>query len=143
IVKEQKAMSEAFAKIEPVIEEIRAAIDKAEHEANAAAAASRADTAQRIQLAIAAITIGVGLLAFLIGRGVSRPLGAMTNAMRELASGKLDRLIPGAGRRDEIGAMASAVEVFKVNAIERLRLEAEAKQAEIRAAAQRRADMQR
>jgi len=36
-------MSEAFARIEPVIEEIRAAVDKAEHEANAAAALSRAD----------------------------------------------------------------------------------------------------
>jgi len=143
IVKEQKAMSEAFAKIEPIIEEIHAAIDKAEHEASAAAAASRADTAQRIQIAIVVITIGVGLLALLIGRGVSRPLGAMTDAMRDLASGKLDRVIPGAGRRDEIGAMASAVEVFKTNAIERLRLEAEAKEAEIRAAAQRKADMHR
>jgi methyl-accepting chemotaxis protein len=143
IVREQKAMSEAFAKIEPVIEEIHAAVDKAEHEANAAAALSRADTAQRIQVAIVVITIGVGLLAFLIGRGVSRPLGAMTDAMRELASGKLDLVIPGGGRRDEIGAMSGAVEVFKINAIERLRLEAEAKQAEIRAAAQRKADMQR
>jgi methyl-accepting chemotaxis protein len=143
IIKEQKAMSEAFAKIEPIIEEVRATVDKAERGANAAAAASRADTAQRIQIAIVVITIGVGLLAFLIGRGVSRPLGAMTDAMRELASGKLDLVIPGAGRRDEIGAMSGAVEVFKVNAIERLRLEAAAKEAEMRAAAQRRADMQR
>jgi methyl-accepting chemotaxis protein len=143
IVKEQKAMSEAFAKIEPVIEEIHTAIEKAEHEANAATAVSRADTAQWIQIAIVTITIGVGLLAFFIGRGVSRPLGAMTDAMRELASGKLDLVIPGAGRRDEIGAMASAVEVFKTNAIERLRLEAEAKETEIRAAAQRKADMHR
>jgi methyl-accepting chemotaxis protein len=79
----------------------------------------------------------------LIGRGVSRPIGAMTLAMRELASGRLDLAIPGVGRRDEIGAMAAAVEVFKGNAIERLRLEAEAKEGERRAAAQRRADMHR
>jgi methyl-accepting chemotaxis protein len=67
----------------------------------------------------------------------------MTLAMRELASGRLDLAIPGVGRRDEIGAMAAAVEVFKGNAIERLRLEAEAKEGERRAAAQRRADMHR
>jgi methyl-accepting chemotaxis protein len=143
ITKEQKAMSEAFGKIEPVIEEIHTAIDKAEREANAAAALSRADTAQRIQIAIVAITLGVAALAFFIGRGVSGPLGAMTEAMRVLASGKLDLTIPGAGRRDEIGAMAGAVEVFKDNAIERLRLEAAAEEAKARAAAQRKADMHR
>jgi len=54
IVKEQKAMSEAFARIEPVIEEIRAAVDKAEHEANAAAALSRATAASAISVCSAA-----------------------------------------------------------------------------------------
>jgi methyl-accepting chemotaxis protein len=143
IGKEQKAMSEAFGKIEPVIEEIHKSIDQVERSANAAAVVSRAETGQRIQIAIVAVAIGVALLAFLIGRGVSRPIGAMTEAMRELASGRLDLAIPGVGRRDEIGAMAAAVEVFKGNAIERLRLEAEAKDAERRAAEQRRADMHR
>ena len=143
IIKEQKAMSEAFGKIEPVVDELHKAIDEAERVASAAAAASRADTAQRIQIAIVTVALGVALLAFFIGRGVARPLGFMTTAMRELASGNLQLAIPGAGRRDEIGEMAGAVEVFKVNAIERLRLEAEAEEAKARAAEQRRADMHR
>jgi methyl-accepting chemotaxis protein len=141
IIKEQKAMSDAFAKIEPVIEEIHKTVEKAEQDSNAAAAASRDETAWRIQIALVCVALGVGVLAFFIGRGVSRPIAAMTRAMRELASGKLDLTVPGAGRDDEIGEMAGAVEVFKQNAIERVRLEAEAKEIEARSAAQRKADM--
>ena len=65
-------------------------------------------------------------LAFLIGRGIARPLTAMTRAMSSLATGVTDLIIPGVGRRDEIGTMAGAVQVFKVAGIEKLRLEAEA-----------------
>jgi methyl-accepting chemotaxis protein len=143
IIEAQKAMSEAFGKIEPVIDEVHTAIDKAGREAATAAAGSRAETEQRIEIAILVITLGVAVLAYLIGRGVSGPLGAMTEAMRVLASGQLDLAVPGAGRRDEIGAMASAVAVFKDNAIERLRLEAAAEESQGRAAAQRKADMNR
>jgi len=81
------------------------------------------------------ITIGVGLLAFLIGRGVSQP--ARRDDRRDArACGPAGSIssFRAADGRDEIGAMSGAVEVFKVNAIERLRLEAEAKQAEVRAA---------
>ena len=63
--------------------------------------------------------------------------------MNDLAGGKLDVDVPGIGRRDEIGEMAKAVEVFKSNAVERQALEAEQKQAEIRAVARRKADMQK
>ncbi|MBV8836499.1 MAG: methyl-accepting chemotaxis protein [Alphaproteobacteria bacterium] len=143
IIQAQKSMSDSFAKIEPLIDDIHKTVEKAEGEAVGAAAASRADTNLRIEIGMVAIALGVGLLAFFIGRGVSRPLGAMTDAMRALAAGNLQLAIPGSGRHDEIGEMAGAVEVFKANAIERLRLEAAAKEAEARAAAQRRADMHR
>ncbi len=49
--------------------------------------------------------------------------------------------IPGLGRRDEIGEMADAVEVFKNNMIEAERLRAEQRVAEARQAEQRKADM--
>jgi methyl-accepting chemotaxis protein len=141
IIKQQRAMSESFGKIEPLIEEIHTTVEKAEADANTAAALSRAETTRRIQIAIVTIALGVGLLALFIGRGVSRPIAAMTQAMRELASGKLDLTVPGAGRRDEIGEMAGAVEIFKQNAIERMRLEAEAAETAARTVAQRKADM--
>lgn len=54
-----------------------------------------------------------------------RPLPVMTRAMKALARGEVDAPIPFAGRADEIGAMAKAVEVFRVAAIDNARLEAE------------------
>ena len=48
----------------------------------------------------------------------------------KLAAGDFDVVLPGLGRKDEIGAMADAVEQFKVKAIERARREAEQEEAE-------------
>jgi nitrogen fixation/metabolism regulation signal transduction histidine kinase len=43
-----------------------------------------------------------GLLALLLGRGISRPIIAMCKAMRELAGGNFDVVLPGLGRKDEL-----------------------------------------
>jgi len=69
------------------------------------------------------IALLVVAAAVLIGRGIARPVGAMTATMQTLASGRHAIEIPGRGRRDEIGAMAETVEVFKQNAIDKERLE--------------------
>ncbi len=71
-----------------------------------------------------AILLGV-LLAFLIGRAISRPIVEMTGAMERLAACDITSEIPAQGRNDEIGVMAKAVQVFKVNAaeVERLKIE--------------------
>ena len=82
------------------------------------------------------LCIGVG---WAIIRGISLPIGIMTAAMRRLAQGDTTIEIAGVGRGDEIGAMAGAVEVFKQNAIERARLEAEQQQAETQAATEKQA----
>ena len=66
----------------------------------------------------------------LVARGITRPLQRMTVAMNDLAGGKLDVEVPGIGRRDEVGEMAEAVEVFKSNAVARQGLEAAQKEAE-------------
>ncbi|MBI3447137.1 MAG: MCP four helix bundle domain-containing protein [Magnetospirillum sp.] len=66
-------------------------------------------------------------LAWLIVREISGSVAAMVAAMTRLAEGDTNVDVPGAERRDEIGDMAKAVEVFKRNAGERLRLEAEEK----------------
>jgi methyl-accepting chemotaxis protein len=63
-----------------------------------------------------AIIAGV-ILAVLIGKGISRPITQTTAIMRELANGHTDIVIPHVRRRDEIGAMAAAVQVFKENKI--------------------------
>ena len=53
------------------------------------------------------------MLALLIGRSVAGPVVALAGAMRALAGGHLATAVPAQGRRDEIGVMAHAVEVFR------------------------------
>ncbi len=67
----------------------------------------------------------VSAIGTLLARGISGRIHRLTGAMRGLADGDLTVGIPGAGDRDEIGEMAGAVEVFKLNAIETERLTAE------------------
>jgi methyl-accepting chemotaxis protein len=64
-------------------------------------------------------------MAYLIVSGVSKPITAMTEAMKRLAGRDLETSIIGLGRKDEIGAMAGAVQVFKDSMIAADRLAAE------------------
>jgi HAMP domain-containing protein len=56
-------------------------------------------------LGLAGLALGAAL-AWLIGRGISRPVVAMCAAMRALAAGDKTVEVPGVGRKDEIGQMA-------------------------------------
>jgi len=95
-------------------------------EAVAASAALGASADRGILIAL----IGVGALCvaigFGLGRGLSRPITALTQSMALLAERDLDTEAPGVERGDEIGEMARSVLVFKQNALDRRRLEAEA-----------------
>jgi len=71
---------------------------------------------------------------WMIVSGVSTPIRAMTGAMTRLAQHDLTTEINGVGRKDEIGQMASAVEVFKTSMIEADRLKAEQEKAQAAAA---------
>ena len=57
------------------------------------------------------------VVSFLIGRSISRPVLAMSKALRELALGNFDVHLPGLSRGDEVGQMAHAIQEFKVQAI--------------------------
>jgi C4-dicarboxylate-specific signal transduction histidine kinase len=92
----------------------------------------------------------VGALAALLGLGIAAwiglaeltvPLLRLCTRMAELAEGHLDAAVEGQDRRDEIGRMARAVQVFKENAKARLEAEAEAERAR-EAAAQAKRDAQ-
>jgi len=73
---------------------------------------------------------------------ISRPIVALTGGMIELANGNFDVTLPGLGRKDEIGQVAAAVDLFKVKAAQKAREDAEAGSRESeRVARQRRADM--
>lgn len=71
-------------------------------------------------LIIAAVFFGFALTG-----AIATPIGRMTTLMGQLADGQLDVDIQGSDRKDEIGNMARAVEVFKNNAIEQKELQAQ------------------
>ncbi|HAO38999.1 MAG TPA: methyl-accepting chemotaxis protein [Afipia sp.] len=73
--------------------------------------------------AFAAVLIAI-LIAAWVGRGLARPIVALQGAMRAITSGQHDVVVPGGNRRDEIGSMARAVEVFKDSLVETGRLRA-------------------
>ncbi len=85
---------------------------------------------------VAAIFVAIGGFAVVFKR-VCRPLVALTDAMRQLAQQDFDIKIPGTGRRDELGAMALTVGVFRENGLTMRRLEAEGAEQQLLAAAQR------
>jgi methyl-accepting chemotaxis protein len=91
-------------------------------------------------LGLAAVAIGA-VLAWLIGRGISRPVVRMCVAMRALAGGDKTVEIPGVGRKDEIGQMADTVQVFKDNMIEADRLREANERQKAEAEAERKAGM--
>ncbi len=124
--------SELYQTIDPVSEAVGRLVDLQLAGASATfgdteAAVSRARWISFAALAIATLTLAFALRTTLWG--TIHPLEAMTRAMRKLAAGDLSQEVPGLGRRDEIGRMAAALEIFKANAAERLRLEQEAAEA--------------
>ena len=97
----------------------------------------------RALLAVGGLALVVGLaLAFLIGRGISKPLGRMSSVLAELAKGNKAVEIPYTERGDEIGDNARAAQTFKENLLRVEQMEAEQKANEVRTAAEREAAMQ-
>ncbi|WP_236025115.1 methyl-accepting chemotaxis protein [Arenibaculum pallidiluteum] len=138
-----KALSEGYARVEPVLED---AFGR-QQEVGAAARAASEEVRRKADLltwvALAVIVAVLSVLSVLIAGGVTRPILALAAAMGRLAGGDRTTAIPAVGRRDEIGRMAMAVQVFKDNALEMDRLEAEQAQAKARAEQERKAALVR
>jgi methyl-accepting chemotaxis protein len=117
-------------------------LNKQAAEAAVSASIASADAATRtayIAMGVALLTsLGAALFSLF---GIARPVERMTSAMGLLASGDAITAVPGVGRQDEIGAMASAVQVFKDNLIRTRRLEEETALARASAEEQRKAGM--
>ncbi len=62
-------------------------------------------------------------MAIALNFAVTRPLRRTTETMSRLAEGDTDVEIDGTGRGDEIGDMSRTMQVFRDNAVERLRLQ--------------------
>ncbi|HVV41999.1 MAG TPA: methyl-accepting chemotaxis protein [Nitrobacter sp.] len=90
--------------------------------------------------ALAAVLIAA-LIAIWLGRGMAKPILALEGAMRQMTTGQHNIDVPGAGRGDEIGSMARAVDVFKDSLVETDRLRAAQEQQRATAESERRATL--
>jgi len=88
-----------------------------------------------------AILVLILTVTWLINRDISTPLGRLNGAMKAIAHHALDTEVPGLDRRDEIGQMASAVQIFKDNALEMDRMRAEQEKTAQQAAADKKRAM--
>ena len=115
-------------------------LNAAESRANGALIADTYAGAVRNTLALAglALLLAVGAL-LLVGRGVSRPLRAISVATQRLAAGDTEAPIPTRRIRDEIGVLAGAMVVFRDTLVRTRDLEVEAARVRAEAETQRRA----
>jgi methyl-accepting chemotaxis protein len=127
--KDTNAAEAAYARLAPVYAAHRAIIDEIVKQTNDENSALEATAAAKVTMfsyllwlvsGVVVVVIALGILG--IAFGVIRPVAAMTSVMKRLAEGKLDVDVPSATRKDEIGEMAKAVEVFKTNALDNERL---------------------
>jgi methyl-accepting chemotaxis protein len=109
------------------------------------AEAVRADVEQSIasvtRLGLILIIVGIlagAALAVLVSLMMTRPLTRLADTMRQLSEGDLDVAVADKHRKDEIGRMAGALEVFRENAAEMRRLEERNRDAELAAKDERR-----
>jgi methyl-accepting chemotaxis protein len=103
---------------------VKMSSDGMEATRQASAAGLQSTSTLGLSLTITGMLVG-SLLAWLIGRSITRPIAAMTSAMGKLAGGDTRSEIPERARGDEIGVMARSVQVFKDNMIEADRLREE------------------
>ncbi|MET4389632.1 methyl-accepting chemotaxis protein [Bradyrhizobium sp. F1.4.3] len=89
-----------------------------------AEAASVARTSLVTGVMVAMVLIGACIFSVF---SIARPMRALTLAMDKLAGGDFSVVLPGLGRKDEVGEVAGAVEKFKIVSEQKVREEAGAK----------------
>jgi methyl-accepting chemotaxis protein len=116
------------------------ALDVAKEHAERQRSATMEKLVLLLGLLVLAVALALGSL-LLISWRVTRPLLLIQVAMKRLAGGDLTTEVTFADRRDEIGALASTMQVFKTNMIESERLRAEQTEVDARSIAGRKAEM--
>jgi methyl-accepting chemotaxis protein len=102
-----------------------AALNAAKDHASAQQSAAMGKLLMQLAMLAAAAAFAMGMM-LLVSRRVIGPLHGIQEAMLKLADGDFGVAVPGVERKDEVGAIANAVERFKVVADEKARQETEA-----------------
>ncbi|HEY3846005.1 MAG TPA: HAMP domain-containing methyl-accepting chemotaxis protein [Acetobacteraceae bacterium] len=92
---------------------------------------------------LASMLAMIGLLYAVLRRIAIRPLIAMTATTVDLAAGRLDVTVHGAARRDELGALARSLEVFREHMRKGRELSAQQEEVKLQAAAEKRSSLNR
>jgi methyl-accepting chemotaxis protein len=114
----------SIARQTPIQETAIVALDVARERADELRAHALFGLIVQLCLMLCAIA-GVSAMMWVVSSRVSNPLQQLSAAMRKLAGGDFDVVLPGLERKDEIGAMANAVEEFKVLSAEKAHKETE------------------
>ena len=89
-------------------------------------AASDSASREALMLALGLLLIATALgSVYFIHRRALKPLGEITDFMTHMATGDFSATVPHSKRRDEIGHIAEAVEIFRQAGLENQRLQAE------------------
>jgi diguanylate cyclase (GGDEF)-like protein len=93
------------------------ATNSADAQAEATATGRLVDRTIAIVLAVCGVAMLFGVwLLVLVHKNITRPLGAITDALSKLAAGNRAVKVPEMNRNDEIGEMAKALDGFRANA---------------------------
>jgi methyl-accepting chemotaxis protein len=131
IMKEVHASRERTNALNAKVRALSETLDK-ESDTIQAEAEKQADTLTNLMIAFtfAGIVLGLGLGMLIARLGLVRPVTAVVDNLRQLADGNLDVEVYGTDRRDEVGEIGRTALVFKQNALDKRRMEAEARAAE-------------
>lgn len=88
---------------------------------------------RKIAFIAAGALLVIAVFGTAIARTLSTPLTALMNAMNAIVGGRLEERVRGQAAKDEIGAMARSIEVFRMNAIAKLRADEELRASKERA----------
>ncbi|MGH6920865.1 MAG: PAS-domain containing protein, partial [Geminicoccaceae bacterium] len=125
-------MANARLHVEAVDDLLSGLVARLQSEAQAARDMAVEQARSTVGLAVAMVVLAsvLGLLlTVVVVRSITGPLGRLVKAMQAITSGELDTPVPSGGR-DEIGAMAGTLALFRDSLAERERLTAEREQAE-------------
>ncbi|WP_209007440.1 methyl-accepting chemotaxis protein [Roseibium litorale] len=130
--KSAELLENLFDLLPPRLQVLNEAARQSELSAQAALETIRGFSSGVVLFVIFGLLIGLSAAAVVIGRSIAVPLGRLSSAMEELASGKTDIKLPEVKGSREIAAMAATVSVFRDNAVERqsLTLASEAENAQ-------------
>lgn len=118
LAQQADALNQALTQIRPSLDQLASFAQAGLSKAAAEQENVRGQILRNTTTAGAVAVLVFMLAALILERSVTGPLSGIENAMHRLAAGDRNVIVPGAGLKNEIGAMAAALDVFKRNLAE-------------------------